>query len=44
MKRVGDMAPDFRAPSSNDEPVVLSEWTANGPVVLYFYAKDFTPG
>jgi peroxiredoxin len=44
MKRVGEEAPDFNAPSSNDESVILSEWTARGPVVLYFYNKDFTPG
>ena len=44
MKRVGELAPDFTAPSSNDEDVTLSQVAAQGPVVLYFYMRDFTPG
>jgi peroxiredoxin Q/BCP len=41
---VGDKAPDFTLPSSSGEPLTLSELYARGPVVLYFYPKDDTPG
>jgi peroxiredoxin len=38
---VGDTAPDFKAESTHG-PVVLSELTQQGPVVLAFYIADFT--
>jgi thioredoxin-dependent peroxiredoxin len=41
---VGDPAPDFTLPSQSGEHVRLSEVWARGPVVLYFYPKDETPG
>lgn len=41
---VGDPAPDFTLPSQSGEQVRLSEVWARGPVVLYFYPKDETPG
>jgi peroxiredoxin Q/BCP len=41
---VGDPAPDFTLPSQTGERVRLSEVWARGPVVLYFYPKDETPG
>lgn len=39
--RVGDTAPDFKAESTHG-PVVLSDLTRTGPVVLAFYIADFT--
>jgi thioredoxin-dependent peroxiredoxin len=41
---VGDPAPDFTLPSQTGEQVRLSEVWGRGPVVLYFYPKDETPG
>lgn len=41
---VGDAAPDFTLPSQSGEPVRLSDVWKRGPVVLYFYPKDETPG
>jgi peroxiredoxin Q/BCP len=41
---VGDQAPDFELPSQSGERVRLSDVWARGPVVLYFYPKDETPG
>jgi peroxiredoxin Q/BCP len=43
---VGDHAPDFTLPSSGSggQPVTLSALVARGPVVLFFYPKDDTPG
>jgi peroxiredoxin Q/BCP len=40
----GDPAPDFTLPSQSGEDVRLSEVWQRGPVVLYFYPKDETPG
>ncbi len=39
----GDRAPDFTLPGV-DGPVSLASLLAKGPVVLYFYPKDGTPG
>src|SRR5258708_1925355 len=41
---VGDPAPDFTLPSQAGEQVSLHEVWQRGPVVLYFYPKDETPG
>jgi thioredoxin-dependent peroxiredoxin len=41
---VGDAAPDFTLPSQSGEQVRLSDVWKRGPVVLYFYPKDETPG
>jgi peroxiredoxin Q/BCP len=41
---VGDQAPGFRLPSQTGEEVSLQELLVRGPVVLYFYPKDETPG
>ena len=41
---VGDPAPDFTLRSQSGEDVRLSEVWQRGPVVLYFYPKDETPG
>jgi thioredoxin-dependent peroxiredoxin len=41
--QVGDLAPDFSAPT--DEGAMVSLAALRGhPVVLYFYPKDDTPG
>ncbi|QDT17491.1 thioredoxin-dependent thiol peroxidase [Alienimonas californiensis] len=42
---VGDAAPDATLVATpGNEPLTLSEVWADGPVVLYFYPKDATPG
>jgi peroxiredoxin Q/BCP len=41
---VGKKAPAFTLPDQDGKPVSLASLTARGPVVLYFYPKDNTPG
>lgn len=41
--RPGDLAPDFRLPSTEGRDITLSEHRGR-PVVLYFYPKDMTSG
>jgi len=40
----GEQAPDFTAPDQTGAPVRLSDLLTEGPVVLFFYPKAFTPG
>ncbi|NGX16665.1 peroxiredoxin [Wenzhouxiangella sp. XN24] len=40
----GERAPDFTLPDQDGQPVTLSQLLAEGPLVLYFYPADFTPG
>jgi peroxiredoxin Q/BCP len=42
--KVGDAAPAFTLPSQTGAQVSLKDLLARGPVVLYFYPKDDTPG
>src|SRR5688572_26611191 len=42
--QVGDAAPLFTAASSDDKQVELKSLIGKGPIVLYFYPKDDTPG
>jgi peroxiredoxin Q/BCP len=42
--KTGDLAPDFTALDQSGSEVRLSELVADGPVVLFFYPKAFTPG
>jgi peroxiredoxin Q/BCP len=42
--KVGDRAPDFTLPDTEGRPVTLSKLLAQGPVILAFYPKAFTPG
>lgn len=42
--KTGEPAPDFTTTDSNGTTVTLSEAIQRGPVVLYFYPKDDTPG
>lgn len=44
MLAAGNRAPDFTAQNQNDEPVRLTDLLKNGPLILYFYPADFTPG
>ncbi|MCL4447637.1 MAG: peroxiredoxin [Thermoplasmatales archaeon] len=42
--KIGDKAPDFTGTSDSGENISLSDKLKEGPVVLYFYPKDETPG
>jgi peroxiredoxin Q/BCP len=44
MLKRGDTAPDFALPDQDGTSVRLSELLSHGPVLLYFYPADFTPG
>lgn len=44
MLKAGDRAPDFTLPDHDGREVTLSRLLADGPLVLYFYPADFTPG
>lgn len=41
--RSGDVAPDFRLPSTRGKEITLKEFKGKD-VILYFYPKDDTPG
>lgn len=40
----GTPAPDFSLPGDDGGAVTLESLTADGPLILYFYPADFTPG
>lgn len=42
--KVGDAAPDFSAAACDGTTVHLKDVLGKGPIVLYFYPKDDTPG
>ena len=42
--KAGDRAPDFTLPNQAGSPIKLGDLLSKGPVVLYFYPKDDTPG
>ncbi len=44
MLKSGDSAPEFTLPDQDGNPVSLRDLLADGPIVLYFYPADFTPG
>ena len=44
MLEVGARAPEFELANDQGEQTTLSELLQNGPLILYFYPADFTPG
>ena len=44
MLQPGTRAPDFTLETSSGGEVSLSELLTQGPLILYFYPADFTPG
>ena len=44
MLRKGETAPDFTLVDDTGNTVRLDDLLAQGPMVLYFYPADFTPG
>jgi len=44
MLGTGDTAPEFTLPDQDGTPVSLAELLKSGPLLLYFYPADFTPG
>ena len=40
----GTRAPAFSLPDADGHPVTLDGLLADGPLILYFYPADFTPG
>ena len=44
MLKVGDTAPDFILPNEAGEDTSLIKLLQSGPMILYFYPADFTPG
>ena len=43
MLTIGDRAPDFEAEDDTGAKVRSQDLLADGPLVLYFYPRDFTP-
>jgi len=44
MLEVGARAPEFTLPDQGGQNVSLSTLLRHGPLILYFYPADFTPG
>ncbi len=44
MLEAGSKAPEFVLQDENGEDVSLTDLLADGPLILYFYPADFTPG
>ena len=44
MLAIGTRAPEFTLPDATGQPVSLSGLLSRGPLILYFYPADFTPG
>jgi len=44
MLKPGDKAPDFTLPDQDGNDVTMSRLLTGGPLLLYFYPADFTPG
>ena len=44
MLKPGDRAPNFSLPDQDGRKLSLAQLLEDGPVVLYFYPADFTPG
>lgn len=44
MLAIGTQAPDFTLSNDEDRPCQLRKVLKKGPLILYFYPADFTPG
>ncbi len=44
MLKVGEYSPEFTLPDQDGNDVSLTDKLHQGPVILYFYPADFTPG
>lgn len=44
MLKPGSRAPEFVLPDQDGNDVELSDLLTDGPLILYFYPADFTPG
>ena len=44
MLAIGARAPEFTLPDADGQATSLSNLLRNGPLILYFYPADFTPG
>ena len=44
MLAVGARAPEFTLPDQDGRDISLTSLLNNGPLVLFFYPADFTPG
>lgn len=44
MLEIGQPAPEFTLPDQDGQQVTLRHLLEQGPVLLYFYPADFTPG
>jgi thioredoxin-dependent peroxiredoxin len=43
MLKLGELAPEFQAQDQHGSTLTLGALLASGPLVIYFYPKDFTP-
>jgi len=44
MLPLGGRAPEFTLPDQDEQSISLSNLLRSGPLILYFYPADFTPG
>lgn len=44
MLKVGSKAPEFILPDESGKDISLTDLLSDGPLILYFYPADFTPG
>jgi thioredoxin-dependent peroxiredoxin len=44
MLAIGARAPEFTLPDADGQAMSLSNMLRDGPLILYFYPADFTPG
>ncbi|MCB1845596.1 MAG: peroxiredoxin, partial [Halioglobus sp.] len=44
MLQSGTQAPEFALPDHTGKNIELTQLLADGPLILYFYPSDFTPG
>ena len=44
MLKSGQKAPEFQLENDKGQDISLGELLKNGPLILYFYPADFTPG